>query len=849
LNLNLLPNPSVDPSQDVEVDAGGNLIVVDSDCDGFALADLDASGTEEPDGVIIDFVWSEDGVELASGTVAVVELGVGLHNVTLTTVDEIGNETTQEIIVEVVSGSECAPDPSPSPDPTASPTPAPSPMPAGPGWVATGSLNIARDLHSGTLLQDGRVLVAGGRTAIIDVTHQFTNTCELYDPDSETWSFTGSFQGPARYVQQEVLLSDGRVLVAGGTVARTVEPNEAFHTNICEIYNPATGTWSETGSLMEERANFEAIRLSDGKVLAVGGVTESVGAATLLKTCEIFDPTTGVWSSTGALQQTNTAVTLSLMPDGKVISVGGHGGDPDGQLSACEVYDPQTRNWSPVTSLNIGRSINHQSPIFLPDGRLLIAGGNTAGGGTPTCEIYDPSSDSWSLTGSLLDPLRLVVLSGLPDGNGLAIEGWYGDSPQGRTQLYDPEAGMWSPGSSMTLHHANHAYTTFSDGHVMVISGFESIDWPNNNTWTRTCEIYTPVPVVSSSPTPSPTRETRFADQMTFPAGRSPGQMAMADFDGDMDLDVAVTNVDSETVSVLLNDGNGLLRELVTVNAGNRAVSVAAGDLNGDGTVDLAVSDRAPDSVGIHLNDGSASFASETQLVTTDHPLSVALDDFDEDNDLDLAVVGPDMLVYLNNSDATFGDPSSLSVGLGPRFVALDDLDGDGDTDMGIVVDEGRGVSVVLSRGDGTFAPEVAIFGQFNLTQTVTFGDIDDDGDQDMVGTNFEDDTISILKNSGNGDFTSPFNYFVGDGPRAVAIGDIDGDGDLDLAIANHFGRSVMILWNTGDGSFVDPTTFEARDRPYDVVLADIDGDTDLDLLVTNFGSDDISVLLNQGNP
>jgi 6-phosphogluconolactonase (cycloisomerase 2 family) len=509
ISLTLLPSPSDDPNQDAQVDAGGNLIVVDSDCDGFALADLDASGTEDPDGVIIDFVWSEDGIELASGTIAVVELAEGLHNVTLTIIDELGNETTQEIIVEVVSASECDPDPSatpiPSPTPSPEPTASPTPMPATSRWTTTGSLNIGRDHHTATLLQDGRVLVTGGRTDIVDGTHQFTNTCEIYDPATETWSFTGSFQGPPRYVHQAVLLDDGRVLVAGGTVARTVEPNEAFHTEVCEIFDPVTETWSTTGSFSGPRTSFKAVRLQNGKVLAVGGVANPIGIP-FLDTCELYDPETGEWSPTGSLHQTITGNTLSLLPNGKVLSVGGSTSESVGFISASELYDPQTAIWSEAGILNIGRTVHRvQFPAPLPDGKLLIAGGNVLGGLTPTCEVYDPVADSWSLTSSLADPLRRVALAALPDGSVLAIEDWLDvDTPGGRTQRYDPATETWNPDDPMSEHHATFSYVSLDDGRVMVMGGLMTIDWPNNNTWTRASEIYTPDSLATPSPTPTP---------------------------------------------------------------------------------------------------------------------------------------------------------------------------------------------------------------------------------------------------------------------------------------------------------------------------------------------------------
>src|SRR5207244_489584 len=99
------------------------------------------------------------------------------------------------------------------------------------------NMGESRGNHTATLLPDGRVLVAGGQTGRL-----FLSSAVLYDPASGTWTYTGSM-GATRWRHTATLLADGRVLVAGG-LAECCTPLAS-----AEIYDPASGTWSPTGSM------------------------------------------------------------------------------------------------------------------------------------------------------------------------------------------------------------------------------------------------------------------------------------------------------------------------------------------------------------------------------------------------------------------------------------------------------------------------------------------------------------------------------------------------------------------------------------------------------------------------
>ncbi len=164
-------------------------------------------------------------------------------------------------------------------------------------WMATGSLNVARERHGAVLLADGRVFAAGGYDGFP------TKTCEIYDPASGTWSFTKAMLNePGGNL---VLLADGRVLAAGGSEQKAAN---------CELCDPSTGTWSVTGSLNIARGAFRATRLNDGRVFVVGGLSPTMPG--FIQQTELYDPVTETWSLSGMLNRPHYLPEQVLRADG-----------------------------------------------------------------------------------------------------------------------------------------------------------------------------------------------------------------------------------------------------------------------------------------------------------------------------------------------------------------------------------------------------------------------------------------------------------------------------------------------------------------------------------------------------
>jgi hypothetical protein len=289
-------------------------------------------------------------------------------------------------------------------------------------WSLTGKLNVTRYFHTATLLPNGKVLVAGGQSSPAPPSLAITNSAELYDPDTRTWTITGNLNSACSW-HTATLLPNGNVLVAGGI---------AGHFDIvldsAQLYDPATGMWSITGNLNTARYGHTPTLLPSGKVLVAGG---SKGDLPFLNSAELYDPVTGTWSSTGNLNS-RFAQTATLLPNGKVLVEEGH---------SAELYDPATGMWSLTGNLNIERF--RPTATLLPSGKVLVAGGSNYDNYPPdflSTELYDPATGIWSSTDSLNTGRYGHTATLLPSGKVLVAGGSaeFSNLDLNSAELYDP---------------------------------------------------------------------------------------------------------------------------------------------------------------------------------------------------------------------------------------------------------------------------------------------------------------------------------------------------------------------------------------------------------------------------
>ena len=330
-------------------------------------------------------------------------------------------------------------------------------------WQTTGSMISPRIAHVAALMQNGKVLVAGG----FDGTNILASA-EIYDPAAGTWKATSSLNVARDYATATVL-PNGNVLVAGGCCTATAE-----------LYSPGTGAWTPTGSLATSRYQATATLLPNGKVLVAGGIHGTGALAFSLATAEIYDPATGTWSATGSMNVARAGQTATLLPNGKVLIAGGCNGRRCGtSVASAEIYDPATGTWSLTGSMTTARSAHVAA--LLPNGQVLAAGGRGAG---TTAEVYNPASGTWSATGSMGTARAYATATLLGNGSVLVAGGQSGIAS---AELYNPGTGTWSTTGSMTTGRFEHTATLLPDGRVLVAGGASSA-----GPATATAEIYTP---------------------------------------------------------------------------------------------------------------------------------------------------------------------------------------------------------------------------------------------------------------------------------------------------------------------------------------------------------------------
>jgi N-acetylneuraminic acid mutarotase len=240
-------------------------------------------------------------------------------------------------------------------------------------FSGTGNMTANRGDHTATLLANGKVLIAGG--ADQDPTGTGLASAELYDPSTGTFTQTGSM-AVGRFLHTATQLQNGRVLIVGGVLTSASDPVAT-----AEVYDPATGTFTMTGATATAREQHTATLLADGRVLIVGGTT-STGTGDLhpTATVEVYDPSTGSFSVTGSMAEARTLHTATLLPSGKLLVAGG--GDEN---STAEVYDPATGAFCTTGGMEIGRS-GHTATL-LPNGSVLVAGGGIFAG-LASAELY-----------------------------------------------------------------------------------------------------------------------------------------------------------------------------------------------------------------------------------------------------------------------------------------------------------------------------------------------------------------------------------------------------------------------------------------------------------------------------
>lgn len=314
--------------------------------------------------------------------------------------------------------------------------------------VATGNVTAIRFDHAAALLPSGQVLIVGG----IERNGVMQSSAELFDPAIGHFTPTGKLQSAHGWGVTATLLPDGKVLVAGGSTGC----DSPCYTASAEIYDASTRRFILTGSMTVPRAGARALLLPNGDVLIVSGVESERASG------ELYHPATGRFSVAGAMHLPDP-IQLVLLKNGKVLVVG---------ASRAELYDPTTNRFSITGSMTVPRT--KFGAALLPDGRVLIAGGQIGGSWgerVSSTEIYDPETGRFSQGPELKLKRFKLAKAVVPLKNGRILVGGGAD----QAEIYEPSLGVFLPVTGTKLDgFCFSTATVLNDGEVLLAGGYAS---------------------------------------------------------------------------------------------------------------------------------------------------------------------------------------------------------------------------------------------------------------------------------------------------------------------------------------------------------------------------------------
>jgi hypothetical protein len=338
-------------------------------------------------------------------------------------------------------------------------------------------------------------------------------------------------------------------------------------------------------------------------------------------------------------------------------------------------------------------------------------------------------------------------------------------------------------------------------------------------------------------------------------AGSAPTDIAVADVNRDGKPDLLTTNIFGAAVGVLLGRGDGTFGTVTPFGTGTNSdpFKLAVADVNGDGQLDVLTDNRNSDAAGVLLGRGDGTFGAVTQVSigAGGHPEDIVAADVNGDGKPDLltgngalGTVGVLLNITPMPGNRGFLPIVTYSTGAGtaPGSVAVADVNRDGKLDL-LTANSGNGTaSVQLGTGDGTFGTPTAYSTGTLYAQNIAVADVNGDGKLDLVTDYGSGGQVSVLLGTGTGAFGTATIYSVGgrSQPGKLVVADVNGDGQPDILTANYGGGfangggSVGVLTNRGKSGFIyGGSGTGATNQTTSIAVADVNGDGKLDLLAT----------------
>ncbi|MFA3784177.1 kelch repeat-containing protein [Melioribacteraceae bacterium 4301-Me] len=259
-------------------------------------------------------------------------------------------------------------------------------------WQQIDSLKEARTGHAVVVLPNGNILVSGGEGGY---ENSIKISSEIYELNTGKWRYTTPMNVP-RVSHDLVLMKTGKVLAIGGYKERS-----------CEIFDPEEETWTMTDSIPTFRFDGQTVTLlNNGNILVAGGyrVTDNLSNFEYLRNCEIYDPDIEKWETAAQLNRGRYDHTAVLLNDGRVLVAGGTA-ETVGTTRSSEIYDPVENSWSVIASMNESRS--DPASVLLQNGNVFVSGGDSVGVGIipvkRSAEVYNVTDGKWRYVADMID--------------------------------------------------------------------------------------------------------------------------------------------------------------------------------------------------------------------------------------------------------------------------------------------------------------------------------------------------------------------------------------------------------------------------------------------------------------
>jgi hypothetical protein len=333
-------------------------------------------------------------------------------------------------------------------------------------FAATGSLANRRVGHSATLLNNGKVLVAGGEND----DQQTLASAELYDPATGTFTPTGTMTAPREF-HSATLLANGKVLIVGG-----YDSDGDADLSSAELYDPATGQFQATGGLLYgvglelHTATLLTSGSQAGKVLVAGGYSSDLEEENLV--AQLYDPATGRFALHAPMVTPRSGHLALPLAGGKILFTGGYSTVQEKDLASAEVYDPASGSGKFLAVGSMSSARYGALAAVLPSGKVLVAGGEHDGVPLASSEIFDPANGQFCAGPAMAASRSMPLGVALPGGMVLVCGGYSTDDTVLATaEILDPTTNTFKATAALAAPRAVGASVLLAGGNLLLLGG------------------------------------------------------------------------------------------------------------------------------------------------------------------------------------------------------------------------------------------------------------------------------------------------------------------------------------------------------------------------------------------